>query len=62
MLKIRTRAFYQDRRINDEARISNDEGMTKRECPGNPPVPVSLRASAFGFRLSFVIRASSFLL
>src|SRR6266436_3093527 len=29
MLKIRTRAFYQDRLINDEARMSNDEGMTK---------------------------------
>jgi hypothetical protein len=61
MLKIRKRAFYQDRLINDEARMSNDEGMTKRECPSNPPVPVSLRASAFGFLLSFVIQISSFL-
>jgi len=62
MLKIRKRAFYQDRLINDEARMSNDEGMMNREYPNNSQGQVSFRASSFGFLFSFVIQISSFLL
>jgi len=49
------------KKVNDEAQMTNDEGMTKRECRNKTGgLMEHFRHSSFRFHSSFVIRHSSF--
>jgi hypothetical protein len=48
---------HNNRRLNDECRMTNDEGMTKPELTIDE---LLIRHSSFVFVSSFVIRHSSF--
>jgi hypothetical protein len=61
MLKIPTRAFWQDRRMNDEARMPNDKRNSNDEVRSDARADKLLGYSCLVIPSSFGIRASSFL-